>query len=68
MAATTQSFRENTRAYCPKCARHVFLSIAPVPPLPEGMVGPEAMYSGICNCGAGVTLAITSKACQVTHA
>jgi len=61
MATSQQSLRENTRAYCPLCARHVFLVRSPIPPLPEGIVGPEAMYSGFCNCGAGVTFAVTTN-------
>lgn len=51
-------YRASTRCYCPSCGAHVRLDRSPRPPEgPPGVVMPEVMFSGLCGCGAGITLA-----------
>ena len=56
-------YRASTRVYCPKCGRHVQVDMGPKPsPEAYGLPAeqlPEAMYSGLCRCGSGVTLAVS---------
>lgn len=52
-------FVSNTRCFCPACGRYVYLERAPVPAGPPGVVMPEAMFSGLCPCGAGISPAVS---------
>ena len=52
-------FVSNPRCFCPACGRYVYLDRAPVPAGPPGVVMPEAMFSGLCQCGAGISLAVS---------
>lgn len=57
MSATR--FVSNPRCFCPQCGRYVVLERSNVPAGPSGVVMPEAMFSGLCPCGAGISLAVS---------
>lgn len=53
-------YMANPRCFCPACGKYVVLDRAPLPSAPADVVLPEAMFSGVCSCNTGITLAVST--------
>lgn len=56
-------YRASTRVFCPKCGEYVRVELGTKPsPEAYGLPAeqlPEAMYSALCRCGTGITIAVS---------